>query len=356
MNDLTKILVKRQKSLRDSIKIMDQGGIGCIVVINDDHSIHGILTDGDFRRNIINGISLDSKIQDVCNKDYLSVSYPYRRAKIEKLFKNPKLQHIPITDNNKIIDIIQKDDFYENKDHTPKQTINLPIVIMAGGKGSRLDPFTRILPKPLIPIGNKTILEIIIEKFLAYHVNEFYLSVNYKSIVIKSYFEELKPPYKLEYINEDKPLGTAGSLKYLEGRFNSPLIVTNCDILIDTDYNEIINHHNANNNVITIVTSLKSFNIPYGVCKTENGGKLKEIIEKPEYSFLINTGMYIINSEVLSVIPSEKLFHFTHLINKIQKSKGKVGIYPISDRSWIDTGEWDEYKKNSLILSLPKVQ
>jgi NDP-sugar pyrophosphorylase family protein len=217
-------------------------------------------------------------------------------------------------------------------------------VIMAGGKGTRLDPFTRILPKPLIPIGDKSIIEIIIDKFLKYQINHFIVSVNEKSKIIKSYFEELNPPYSISYIHEPKPLGTAGSLKYLDKKDCHSIIVTNCDIIIDADYADLVDSHLKDNNDITLVASMKQYKIPYGVCEIENGGALKTIIEKPEYNFLVNTGMYIIKTESLKLVPFEEYFHMTHLIEKVKAAGGKIGVYPISESSWIDTGEWEEYK------------
>ena len=215
---------------------------------------------------------------------------------------------------------------------------------MAGGKGTRLDPFTRILPKPLIPLGEKTVIEIIIDSFVECGVGKFYISVNYKSKIIKSYFEELNPPYAIEYIHEDKPLGTAGSLRYLRGNLETSLIVTNCDVIIKADYRDIVEHHLANRNDITLVASLKNYNIPYGVCDIENGGVLIRIQEKPEYNFLVNTGIYLLRPETLELIPENEFFDITHLIEKAKGAGGKIGVYPISDKSWIDTGEWAEYK------------
>ena len=234
----------------------------------------------------------------------------------------------------------------------PLRTIDLPVVIMAGGKGTRLDPFTKILPKPLMPIGDKTVVEMIIESFVEYGIKLFYLSVNYKSKIIKSYFEELNPPYRVEYIYEDKPLGTAGSLKTLYGKLNGSLLVTNCDIIVKTDYADLVDFHFENKNDITLVASLKNYNIPYGVCEIENGGLLTRIMEKPEFNFLVNTGMYVLQAETLELIPDNELFHITHLIETVKEKGGRIGVFPISENAWIDTGQWAEYKKALQQLNL----
>ena len=187
----------------------------------------------------------------------------YNLEKIKEEILRRKIVYVPVLDENKIItEFLIWDKLFNGQiKRKTKEKLNIPVVIMAGGKGTRLDPFTRILPKPLIPIGNKTILEIIIDKFLEYQVDNFYLSVNHKAKIIKSYFEELNPDYKLKYLYEDKPLGTVGALKQLEGKIKENVILTNCDIIIDADYNDLYNHHIQNKNDITLVASLKHYNI-----------------------------------------------------------------------------------------------
>jgi NDP-sugar pyrophosphorylase family protein len=149
----------------------------------------------------------------------------------------------------------------------------------------------------------------------------------------------------MKYLYEDKPLGTVGALKQLENKVNGNLILTNCDIIINADYSDLLKYHDSVNNDITLVVSMKHYNIPYGICEIENGGTLLEIKEKPEYDLLVNTGMYVLKSDTLKYIPQNEYFHITHLIEKIKKAGMKVGVYPISENSWFDTGEWVEYKK-----------
>jgi len=203
---------------------------------------------------------------------------------------------------------------------------------MAGGKGTRLDPFTKVLPKPLIPIGERTIIDIIMDKFYQNGIKEFYISINHKSRMIKSYFEEANTKFIIHYLEENQPLGTAGSLKLLEGKIEGSLLVSNCDIIIDTDYSEIIEFHEKKKYDMTIVGSFRHYVIPYGVCEISNGGSLKEIREKPEYDFLVNTGMYVLEPDVLVPIPVNKFYHITDLINEYLKRQEKVGVYPISEK------------------------
>jgi dTDP-glucose pyrophosphorylase len=345
--DINLTSVKENLSIKDAIRAMDNGGIGFICVINNEEKVKGIVTDGDFRRAILNEIDLNEKIITITNQKYSYLREGYLNEQVEKIFQETIVRHIPIIDaEGTLKEIITEENFFGIKNRIKKKTefLDCEVVIMAGGKGTRLDPFTRILPKPLIPIGDKTILEVIIDKFTNFNIDHFYVSVNHKAKIIKSYFEEIDPVYSITYIDEDKPLGTVGALKQLENKINKEIILTNCDIIIETDYSDLMKHHIKQKNDITIVASLKHYNIPYGICEIENGGNLVKILEKPEYDFLVNTGMYVIDPKVLKYIPENEFFHITDLIEKI-KTSHKVSIYPISEKSWADTGEWVEYKK-----------
>jgi len=216
---------------------------------------------------------------------------------------------------------------------------------MAGGKGTRLDPFTRILPKPLIPINGEPIIKIIMDKFNEYQTKKFYVSINHQSRMIKAYFGDNNSEYDINYLEELEPLGTAGSLRYLVGKVSGPLIVTNCDIIIESDYNEMLAYHKENNNDITAVGAYRQYIIPYGVCEIENGGNLRKITEKPEYSFIVFTGFCILQGEILKHIPENKAYYMTDLMEKVRSEGGKVGVYPVSEDSWVDIGQWEEYKK-----------
>jgi NDP-sugar pyrophosphorylase family protein len=207
------------------------------------------------------------------------------------------------------------------------------------------------LPKPLIPIDNKPIIEIIMDEFAKFSINNFYISINYKKEIIKAYFKEQKSNYNIEFIEETKPGGTAGSLKLLEGKIKTTFFVSNCDIIIKDDYKKIYNFHKKNNFNLTLVGSIKHHTIPYGVCKIGNGGILKKIVEKPESDMLINTGMYILSPEVFNFIPKNKFYNMTDLINIMKKNDYKVGVYPISEKSWMDIGEWGKYKSSLVKFS-----
>jgi dTDP-glucose pyrophosphorylase len=340
------LLIRCGSRVRDALKQLEETERKTLFVVDDEKRLVGALTDGDIRRWILAEGNLDGTVEKICNTNPCTVHEGYDVEWVKKEMLGKRIGAIPVVNTRKeVVDVL----FWENLFGATlvrklARPIELPVVIMAGGKGTRLDPFTKILPKPLIPLGDKTVIEIIIDTFVDCGVASFYISVNYKSKIIKSYFEELNPPYAIEYLYEDKPLGTAGSLRQLRGSIKTPLIVTNCDVIIKADYRDIVEHHISSRNDVTLVASLKNYSIPYGVCEIENGGTLSRIQEKPEYNFLVNTGMYLLQPETLELIPENELFHITQLIEKVQGAGGRIGVFPISDKSWIDTGEWIEYK------------
>lgn len=222
---------------------------------------------------------------------------------------------------------------------------------MAGGKGTRLQPFTDVLPKPLIPIKKQTVIERIINNFTDYGVNKFLISINYKAEILKAYFKELKPKYKLKFITENKPLGTVGSLSKLSKKEGKYFFITNCDTISNVNLGNMYNFHIKNNYDVTLLTSSKIHQVPYGVCHVAKNGDLKNIEEKPKFDFLVNVGLYLVNNEVIDFIPKNKVFHFTDLIKILQKKKYRIGLFPVYKNNWLDVGEWDEFKKTVSFFS-----
>ena len=216
---------------------------------------------------------------------------------------------------------------------------------MAGGKGTRLYPFTKILPKPLIPVGDTPILERIFNRYAAYGIDHFYLTVNYKKNIIKSYFDDLDKAYELKYVEEDQPLGTGGSLRLITDPLVKPIIVANCDILIDADYADIYRYHIESKSDVTIVSALKQIQVPYGVLHAGEKGVISSMEEKPSMSYFINTGMYVVNPECLGFIPSNQMYHMTDLVDELMKQGKKVSMYPISEDSFLDMGEFEAMKR-----------
>ena len=350
--EIAPYLVGMDVSVKQAMVRLDENEQKTLFVVDPQKRLTGALTDGDIRRWILAEGSLNDPVSRVCNRRPFSTAADFDLDEIRQIMTKEEFGCLPVVDgDHKIVDLLFWKDVFQDGVRAAKKQLDVSAVIMAGGRGTRLDPFTRILPKPLIPIGDKPVIEIIIDRFREHGLREFFVSVNYKSNMIKAYFDDANPDYRVHYVHEDKPLGTAGSLKLLEGRLKGSFFVSNCDILIEGDYADILAHHYAKQNDITLVASVKNYHIPYGVCDIENGGTLMRIREKPELNFLVNTGMYILKDDTLRLIPNDRLFHITDLIEAVKRDGGRVGVFPVSDRSWIDVGEWEEFKKAVKIFS-----
>lgn len=351
---IDRFCVAKNVSLKAAMRQLEETEERILFVLDDDGRLFGAITDGDIRRWILADKSLDASIEDVCFRRPYTLSKQYRLDEARQVMLERKFACIPVLDEDRrIVELLFWGQVFQDRpqSHPRAQSISVPVVIMAGGKGTRLDPFTRVLPKPLIPIGDKAVIEIIIESFLGYGVKDFLISINHKAKLIKSFFEELQPSYGVRYLEEDRPLGTVGGLRALIGQANGSLIVTNCDVIVRTDYAALLQTHLAERNDITVVASLRDYHIPYGVCELEVGGRLKRILEKPHYDLLVNTGLYVMRAETLELIPDGRPCDATELIETAIARGGKVGVYPISEKAWLDTGEWAEYRRTVQALS-----
>lgn len=344
--NIDKYTINSNATIKQAMKTLDAGASG-FLCIYENNKMFGVITDGDIRRAILNDMSLNTFVKEITNIQYTYLNEEYTEKQADNIFRNTHIKHIPVINKKQeLIDIITEDVFYKIKPQTKLTSIDAKVVIMAGGKGTRLMPFTQIIPKPLIPIGDKSMIEVIMAEYNKYDISDFYISVNYKASMIKAYFEEIEHSYDIKYIDEDKPLGTAGSLKFVENEFEKPFFVANCDIIIKADYSKIYNFHVEGKYDITLVASMQHYRVPYGVCEISKGGELTKINEKPEYDFLVNTGMYILAPEILKLIPNNELYHITYLIEEVKKQGGKIGVFPVSEKSWIDIGQMEEYNKN----------
>ena len=223
---------------------------------------------------------------------------------------------------------------------------------MAGGKGTRLYPYTQILPKPLIPIGEKTITEHIMSRFMKYGCKSFEMIINYKRNLIKSYFLDNEDTYDITFIDEKQFLGTGGGLKLLKGKIDTTFFMTNCDILIEEDFDRILEYHQKNNNIITVVCAKKNMTIPYGMVEVSESGKALALREKPCFSFLTNSGFYVIEPEFLDMIPDNTFIHITDVIQRCIDMKMQVGVYTIPEEKWLDMGQLEEMEKMKKRLNL----
>tara|TARA_Y100000591_G_scaffold333230_1_gene374833 strand:+ start:6042 stop:7100 length:1059 start_codon:yes stop_codon:yes gene_type:complete len=339
--------LEKNSTIFNAFSKFNKLGLKTLVVSDKSKKLLGVLSDGDLRRAILKNNNLSTKINKFYNKKpFFLTENEFSNQRCRELFLKQELEIIPIVSKNKtIIKIITWSEFFSKKKQVISK-IDIDVVIMSGGKGTRLKPFSNILPKPLMPINNRPIIELIIEKFIENGCNNFFLTLHYKSELIKAFFQELKPNYKINFIKENKQLGTIGGLALIKNKIQKNkenIFVVNCDVLHNFNYFEFYNHHIKNNFDITLVASTKSFKIPYGVCEINQKGYLKNMREKPEQNFLVNTGFYILKRKVISLIPKNKNFDLTDLI-KLAKNKGfKVGVFPIDDHNWTDIGQIDNY-------------
>lgn len=337
-------------SLLDAMKLMDNLKVKTLFVLQDEH-FEGIITLGDIQRAIINNIDLKEPVSRILVKDkiygYQSEGEPVIKEKMRRM----RAEVMPILDDKgELIDVWFWGDLFNKMELDQREKISLPVVVMAGGKGTRLKPITNVIPKPLVPIGDKTILETILDQFEEIGCTKFYMSVNYKADMMKYYLGQLDHKYDIEFFMEDKPLGTIGSVSLLKGKITTPFFVSNCDSINEQDYRDVYDYHVSNHNDLTIVTMVKSFKIPYGVIETGEDGLMTALSEKPELTFQVNTGVYILNPSCIDEIPEGEFFHITHLMEKIKARGGRVGCFPVSEHSWKDMGEWPEYLKMINVL------
>lgn len=332
-------------SLLDAMKQMDEVKVKILLVFEGEH-FEGLITIGDIQRAIIKNIALKDPVSRILNKNKIYGYQSEGEDSIREKMRKMRAEVMPILDEQgELVDVWFWSDLFKKAELTQREKINLPVVIMAGGKGTRLKPITNVIPKPLVPIGEKTILETILDQFEEIGCTKFYMSVNYKADIMKYYLSQLDHHYDIEFFQEDKPLGTIGSVSLLRGKITTPFFVSNCDSINEQDYRDVYDYHVSNHNDLTIVTMVKSFKIPYGVIETGEDGLMTALSEKPELTYQVNTGVYILDPSCIEEIPKGEYFHITHLMEKIKARGGRVGCFPVSEHAWKDMGEWPEYLK-----------
>lgn len=337
---LEKYIISEDFSIKEAMQQIDRNTKGIVYVVKDK-KLSGAVTDGDVRRYILSSGDIEKQVSLIMNANpkFLLLE---NENDVSKKLKEYKLHSLPILNSNHEILKIYFDNEVVEKE---KQKFDIPVVIMAGGKGTRLYPYTQILPKPLIPIGEETITEHIMDHFEEYGCTEFSMIVNYKKNFIKSYFEDSEKKRNVKFIEEKTFLGTGGGLKLLNKQINSTFFMTNCDILIEEDYAKILKCHREKKNLVTMVCAVKKMVIPYGTVITDEDDRVIEMKEKPELSFVTNTGFYILEPEFLELIPDNTFVHITDIIQKCIDLKKNIGIYRISEDKWLDMGQLEELEK-----------
>jgi dTDP-glucose pyrophosphorylase len=343
-----RIIIPCNMPLSKALEVLEESPVKTLFLTDTENKLCGSLTDGDVRRWILKTGDIKGIAMDACFPQPFTLRNPVDRQSAMITMKEKHLFAVPVVDETGRIESVISIEELKGDSFTGSNALaGLDVVIMAGGKGTRLDPFTRILPKPLIPIGHQPVIERIMEEFSRFGADHFHISVNHQARLIKAYFEDQDYPYKISFLEEHMPLGTAGALRMLQGKTGDDLMVSNCDVIIRSDYGDMLQFHRKGNFAITLVAALHNISVPYGVCELNEKGHLSHITEKPEFNMLINSGMYLMKSSCLRMIPENRLFHITDLIDAIVKEEMTVGVFPIPQSAYHDIGQWDVYH-NSL--------
>ncbi len=335
---LSEIIISDSTSLMNAMRKMDEIGRKLLIVVKDSRFL-SLISLGDIQRAIIKNIELNSPVSVISRKINVVGNPENSTNEIRQMMVNIRAEFLPIIDpKGNIVRVYFWNDFFDTQSIANKVPLNNKVIIMAGGLGTRVQPFTNVIPKPLLPVNGRSFLEEIIHRFAFYSIKDFHISVNYKADLIKFYMNSLNLPFNINFFTEETPRGTIGSVAGLKGRFNEAFFVSNCDILIDTDYSEIVNYHTSNKFDITLVAAVLSNKSEYGTLTTGEMGELISLQEKPNINYKINTGMYLIEPDLIDLIPTEGIFHVTDLIELVRTRGGRVGVFPVSERSWRDYG------------------
>ncbi|WP_375724887.1 nucleotidyltransferase family protein [Arcobacter sp. KX21116] len=338
-----KLILTKNIKINDAIKLLDKNGNGVLPVVNISNKLLGLITDGDIRKAILNN---NLNIEHIINKNPFKLHISSSKTQIINYLKKIKRRHIPLVDeNNNFIKIFTLDEV----DFNLKSNW---IVIMAGGLGTRLEELTKNIPKPMLRVGTKPMIEHIINMFVSHGFTKFILSVNYKAELIKEYFKDGSDfGIEVRYLEEKKRLGTGGSLSLIDIEIDEPFFVTNGDVISSLNYEEVLDFHKEQQSIATMCIKKDSYQIPYGVIEIDNKNNILNIIEKPVKDFFINTGIYILNPETLKYIPKNQFFDLPTLFD-ILKEKGNVTkSFEITDY-WIDIGKKEDYLRINKIIRL----
>jgi len=339
VQDWRQILVKPSDSIFKTLEVIDRSALQIALVVDEKGRLLGTVTDGDVRRGILSGLSLDSAVTHIMNNNFSSCSIDDAREKVLAIMSNKRLHQLPVIDcNGCLVGIHTIDSLIAS---TAKENI---VLLMAGGLGSRLKPLTDNCPKPLLRVGGKPILESIIESFIEQGFKKFYISINYKGEMIEEYFGNGSDwGVEINYIRENKRLGTAGSLRLLPETNNQPIIVMNGDILTKVDFRNLLDFHTSQKVDATLCIREYQLEVPYGVVSIE-GNRFKGIKEKPKERFYINAGLYVLNPDLINYIPENTYFDMPELFKILAKANRATAVYPIQEY-WMDIGHMDDYER-----------
>lgn len=335
-------LLNADASILDAMKLIEKSGLQIAVIVDNNEKLLGIVTDGDIRRGILKGTELNAPVETLMNPDPITVKRGTEEAEIKRLMTKHIVHQIPVVDNSrKIVDIVFFTDLLQ------KNRVDSPVVLMAGGLGTRLKSLTDHCPKPLLNVGSKPILHTIIESFSEQGFSDFYLSVNYRSEMIEEYFGNGERfGVSIKYLCEKEKLGTAGSLTLLPRDIKSPIIVMNGDVLTKLNYRNLLRYHMMRKAAATMAVREYVEQVPYGViyANDQKDNEIYEIQEKPKKKYMVNAGIYVLERSIIDLIPVNSFYNMTQLFEKCISMTKKTVAYPINDY-WIDIGRIEDFNK-----------
>ena len=337
--DLEKFLVHGTRSLRDAMQVINDNWREVALVTDGGGTIVGVVTDGDIRRGLLAGLTLDAPVSEVMTTDYIAATPEMDRNGVLDLMKAATIRHVPVIDNSKRLVAIHFLDALLGTEPKPNVA-----VIMAGGEGRRLRPLTDRVPKPMIRVAGRPILERIVLLLVGYGIRRIFISVNYMAEAIVSYFGDGgRFGCCIEYLREATPLGTGGALSLLPQAPSAPLIVMNGDLVTQIDISRLLAFHARQGAAATLAARHYQTEIPYGVV-SECGGRLQELVEKPTADYLINTGIYVLEPAVMRLVPEQTFFPITDLFGMLLARRQPVAVYQVEE-DWIDVGRREEVER-----------
>jgi len=332
MDEWEKTLISPNLQICKVIEVIDQNSQQIAVVIDEEGKLLGTVTDGDIRRGILKGIPLSNPVSQIMNPHPVTIPRLNDRKSIISILKANKIRHLPVIDEARHVIGVERLEGLLTDSHS-----NSWVMIMAGGSGKRLEPLTDNCPKPMLKIGEKPVLQTILEQFIRQGFTRFCISVNYKSEQIKDYFGDgSKLGAEIHYIDEKKRMGTAGCLSLFPFETPEPILVLNGDILTKLSFEQLIDFHRDHQAKATIAVTTYGFQVPYGVIKA-NHDHLVGFEEKPVFASFINAGIYVLNPEVLNNVPKNSYFDMNNLFEILLQNKEPVCIFPIREY-WTDIG------------------
>lgn len=322
--------------MRDALAVLERAGLQIAIVVDGDGRLLATVTDGDVRRGLLDGAELSSPVSAVMNATPTTVQKGEPKDAVRALIRKRRFKHLPVVDQGgRLTDLLLADDLFGL---TPRET---RVVLMAGGLGTRLRPLTETVPKPMIPVGGKPMLEQIVREFAAQGFERFSISVNYKKEMVQSHFGDGSAfGVEIEYLEETERRGTAGALSLLPERPDAPFVVMNGDVLVSLRFEALLERHAASEAAGTLVVREHSHEVPYGVVRTD-GDYMTDLVEKPTERYFVNAGIYVLSPEALDHVPEGEMYDMPTLLSDLKADGGRIAVFPLRDY-WRDVGRMQD--------------